>query len=423
MARARSRRAATAPSRTPLLEFRAAQEFRYGPMNASPAAQQSGAGGGRYLTTSRMFAEQVLARHPAQFRILSQNKSVPCVPRDAWPETGYRGRRVLFLLPGQALGNNVCILLFLQAFLEQCEPRQVGVFCAQSASDIFLSDETITTYGLWLPREHLKRWDAVVDLGHLESRRNIELWPVDMEADLLAAFGLEPCRRYSAQARPVPRDRPLRIGVLPLASSPLRTIPPETALAIMRALAPFGEITLCLNRNQQQGRLFGEALDGKLEPPVRIIDAFESIGALLKAVAGFDYIVAADSGPAHMSKLFGVPGTAIYTSAPGEVLQGRFRNLQSWTVPFAGAHCRAPCGLAKVRQTAEGAVGCMGSLGVSVDDLPNTPAGQQPGLVTSLTRTPVPCVAMLRDDPAPAVEAIVRDVRIRLADSRPLGAE
>lgn len=413
MPRARSARARTAPSQTPLLDFRAVQDFRFGPANASLAAQQTGAGGGRYLTTSRMFAEQVLARHPQQFRILSQNRTVACLPREDWSRTTYRGRRVLFLLPGQALGNNVCILLFLQAFLEQCQPRQVGVFCAQSASDIFLTVDAVTTYSLWLPREHLKRWDLIVDLGHLESRRNIELWPVDMEADLLEAFDLQPCGRIDGRARPLPRDRPLSIGLLPLASSPLRTIPPATTLALADSLAAYGRLQLCLNRNQHQGRRYAAAVAGQLPEQATVADGFDSIGALMQAVAGFDYIVAADSGPAHMSKLAATPGVAVYTSAPGAVLQGRFSNLACWTVPYSGPHCQAPCGLAKVRQTADGRVGCMGSLGVLVEDLPDTPGGLRPDVVDRLSNDPVPCVRQLGEDPAPLVRFVLDDLAAR----------
>lgn len=409
---ARSARVHSTPSHTQLLEFRATEDFRFGPANASPAAQQNGQGGGRFLTNSRMFAEQVLARHPQQFRILSQNKTVPCLPRDAWRESGYRGRRVLFLLPSQALGNNVCILLFLQAFLDQWQPRQVGVFCAQSASDIFLTVDNVVTYSLWLPREHLKRWDLVIDLGHLESRRNIDLWPVDQEADLLQAFGLQACDRYGGSARAVPTG-PLAIGILPLASSPLRTIPVGATLALARTLQIHGEVTLCLNRHQRQGQQYAAALADNLPAGIAVADGFASIGALMQAVARFDYIVVADSGPAHMSKLFATPGVAVYTSAPGDVLQGRFSNLARWTVPFEGPYCKTPCGLAKVRQTADGRVGCMGSLGVSVEDLPDTPGRLRPDVVDRLNASPVPCVRLLNDDPAPLVRFVEEDLARR----------
>jgi hypothetical protein len=254
----------------------------------------------------------------------------------------------------------------------------------------------------------------VIDLGHLESRRNIELWPVDMEAELLEAFGLQPSRRFSGEPRPLPTDRPLKVGVLPLASSPLRTLPPAATLAVLRALAPEGEVALCLNRRQRQGVLYAKALEGALPERVTVVDAFASIGALIEAVAGFDYVVLADSGPAHMSKLAGTPGVAVYSSAPGEVLQGRHRNLARFTIPFAGPHCRTPCGLAKLRETAAGEVGCMGSLGLPVEALPATPKRQDPALVERLLlREPVPCIASLAADPQPLVDFVRADLAAR----------
>lgn len=405
---------ATTTSQTQLIEFAARQDFRFRQQNASPESAQTGQGGERYYTTSRQFAERALAANPAQFRILKTDKRLKCLARDRWAGTTYRGRRVLFLLPSAALGNNVCTALFLQAFAERHEPRAVGVFCAQSAADIYLSAGLAEVFTLWLPRRALARWDLVIDLGHLESRRNIEFWPVDMEADLLAAFDLAPSARFSGAARPLPDTGRLRIGLLPLASSPIRTLPVAATTALIEALAPAGDIVLCLNRFQHQGVLYRQALQDGLPPDVEVIDAFDSIGALLAAIDGFDYAVFADSGPAHMSKLFATPGVAAYTSAPGDVLQGRFRNLANWTAPFEGPHCRAPCGLAKIRQTANGRVGCMGSLGCTVDDLPTTPKRQAPAAVERLLlREPVPCVAALAEAPDELVSFVRADIAAR----------
>ena len=105
--------------------------------------------------------------------------------------------------------------------------------------------------------------------------------------------------------------------------------------ALVEALAGFGRVTLCLNRNQHQGVLYRRAL-GALDPAVEVVEAFDSIAALLAAVASFDYAVFADSGSAHMAKLFGTPGVAVFTSAPGEVLQGRFTNPTRWSVRCVG---------------------------------------------------------------------------------------
>lgn len=407
------------PSRTPFVEFRARTPFRFRPDNSSPAAEQEGRAGERCLTSARQFAAAVLARNPQAFELLG-NVQIPCLPRAEWAQAKLAGKRALFLLPSAALGNNVCISLFLHALIEQRRPARVGVACAEGSADIFLRAGAIDVKALWLPKAELKRWQVTIDLGHLESRRNIELWPVDMEAELLEAFGLEPSRRFGGEPRPLPAGRKLRIGVLPLASSPLRTLPPAATLALLRALAPEGEVTLCLNRRQHQGLLYARALAGALPDGVTVVDAFASIGALMDAVAGFDYVVLADSGPAHMSKLAGTPGVAVYSSAPGDVLQGRHRNLARYTIPFEGPHCRTPCGLAKLRETASGEVGCMGSLGLPADALPTTPRRQDPALVERLLlREPVPCIATLAADPAPLVDFVRADLAARKRGQTP----
>ena len=174
-----------------------------------------------------------------------------------------------------------------------------------------------------------------------------------------------------------------------------------------------GDVTVCLNRDQHQGVLHQRAVDRGLPDGTRVIDHFQSIGDLLAAIAGFDYAVFADSGPAHMAKLFATPGVAVYSSAPGDVLQGRFRNLRNWTVPWKGPHCESPCGLAKLRQTADGRIGCMGSLGLNLDALPTTPRRQDPGIVERLTRHPVPCIATLAERSDELVDFVVADIRDR----------
>ncbi len=411
--------AARSVTSTPLLEFAATADFHFRQPNASAEAAQHGRGGERFFTTSEQFANRALAANPGQFRILSTRRQVRALARERWAHTYYAGKRVLFLLPSQALGSNVATLLFLQAFIERHAPGEIGVFCARAAVDIFRTSDAVTVYPLWIERRELASWNVVIDLGQLESRRDIEVCPVDMEADLLEAFELEPARRYGPDARPFVQGDGARIGILPLASSPLRTLPPAVTEALCAALAPRGAVTLCLNRNQHQGVLYRQVLAGRLADHVEIIDAFDSIAELLAAIESFDYAVLADSGPAHMTKLFVTPGVAVFTSAPGEVLQGRFTNLARWTVPFAGPHCRAPCGLAKLRQTVDGRVGCMGSLGVALDVLPEVPRRRDDALTERLLLAePVPCVGALAADPTPLVDFVIADIDRRAGQGR-----
>ncbi len=400
----------TLPSRTRLVAFSAKTPFEFQPSNASAASLQKGRRRARYLTSSRQLVSQVLAANPEIFRIHDQGRQLDCLDPAAWSSVDVTGKRVLFILPSQALGNNVCIWFFLQAFVDQRQAKTVGVACTEASSDIFLLDRAFRVHSLWLAEKALKTWDHVIDLAHLPGRRDIELWPIDMEADLLDAFGLRPSERFPGRRRATtPNPRPA-VGIFPIASSPLRTLPAETVAALAEALADDCAVTLYLNRFQEQGRLTAARLDPALKERVGVREGFESIGALIAEIAKLDYVVMADSGPAHMSKLSGTPGLAVYSSAPGDVLQGRFENLRAWQVPYEGEHCHAPCGLAKLRQAADGRVGCMGSLGVGVADLPNTPKRRDPGLVRRLTDQPVPCLQALRDEPAALVAAVKSDI-------------
>lgn len=400
-------------SRTRLVEFVASADFNFRFPNASAAAEQRGRAGERCFTNLDAFVEQVVSRHADRFRVISNSHQIKCLPPERWSTYDFSGKRVLFLLPSHALGANVPVLTFIQSLEERFGLRDAGVFCTGPTHDIYLTNNLVTPYPIWIPKNEFKRWNVVIDLGHLETRQDIDIWPIDMEADLLAAFDLEPSNHYTGVARPLPaRDR--RIGILPLASSPLRTLPVETTKALVRSLMRFGQVTLCLNRNQHQGMLYRQAL-GEIDPSVETIDVFDSIGALLESIQKFDYAVFADSGPAHMSKLFGTAGVAVYTSAPGDVLQGRFKNLTAWTVPYSGDYCQAPCGLARVRATANGTVGCMGSLKTTLDGLPNLPRGRQPDVVKRLLLDdPVPCIAHLRDTTNELVEFVIGDLAARI---------
>ena len=407
--------AETAMTRTPLLKFTAKAPFRFRQHNTGEKALQTGRGGETFFTTSEQFANRVVVATPKQFRVVDTRASLPSLPRPAWPTYDFTGKRALFLLPSQALGSNVATLLFLQALREKFAMNGLGVFCARSAADIYLTDPQTTVFPLWIGERELKRWDVIVDLGHLESRRDVDIWPVDMEADLLEAFGVPPSRRYAAEGRALPTDRPPVIGLLPLASSPLRTLPISATRALCEALVGRGRVVLCLNKDQHQGVLYAREI-GALPPEVEIVDGFASIGDLLSAIDRFDYGVFADSGPAHMSKLFATPGVAVYSSAPGDVLQGRFRNLANWTIPFAGPHCATPCGLAKLRSTPAGRIGCMGSLGVPIEGLPSVARGANPQVVERLLLDePVPCIASLRDRPEALTSFVLDDLARRTA--------
>ena len=158
---------ATVPSSTQMLTFAAREPFSFNQHNCRPEAGQEGRAGERYLTSSDEFLQHVILRNPQVFRIVEEQSNLPCLPFPAWGDTDFRNKRVLFLLPSGALGDNVGTVLFLQAFAEQSGARAIGVFGARSTADIYLMAGVATVYTLWIGRAELKRWDIVVDFGQL----------------------------------------------------------------------------------------------------------------------------------------------------------------------------------------------------------------------------------------------------------------
>jgi ADP-heptose:LPS heptosyltransferase len=414
-----SERGDAVANRTRFLAFAARQPFQFRQGNA--AMLQRSAGGTAY-TSSDLFLREMIAKHPEQFRVIETQASFPCVPVAEWSRTELAAKRILFLLPSQALGGNVATILAVAALQEHRRPAEIGVACTRSTTDLYKLLRGVTIHPYWIDAVDVDRYDAIFDLGHIEARRDIEIWPVDMEGEILRAFEVPPAARFAAEARPVRAHRP-RIGIFPLGSSPLRSFPPETTVELARALQKEGAVTIFLNRAQLQGRLAREAIERAKLSEIRIIDGFGSIGELARAIERVDYGVFADSGPAHIAKLFGTPGMAVYTSAPGDVLQGRFRNLGNWQVTWQGAHCAAPCGLAKLRQDCNGRFGCMGSLGLPLADLPSVATGVNPAVVEELfLRAPVPCVAALKEQRADLAAAVMADLLARRADKKKAGS-
>jgi hypothetical protein len=400
---------ATEPSRTAFARVATGGPFAAGLPSFAAAAAQREPAPTTIVTSSRLFYDQFVKPNPRFFTVRDGALRLGCLPRDAWPKTDLRARRVLFLLPTTALGDNVGVFLFLQALRDKYRPREIGVLCPASATDIYRRDPTLALYPLWIAERELKRFDTVIDVAHLEEWAGIATWPIDAETALLEAFGLEPSARFASGPRRIAHRETPRIAILPLASSPLRTIPIAATKALVAGLAERGEVVVHLNRYQRQGQLYREAL-GK---GVRTTDGFATTGELIDAIEAADFAIFADSGPAHLSKLARVPGVTLYSSAPGEVLQGRFRHQLRWQIPFKGAFCTAPCGLAKLRRGEDGAIGCMGSLERPLEALP-TVAGEANREVVDrlLLQQPVPCINSLAENPAPFVNA----VRLALVD-------
>lgn len=398
---------------TPLIELKLRADIKARQPNAAAKLEQTGKKGDRIISNAKEWLNQVAFRDPARLHVVEQKLKIPVAAPADWANLQLAGKRCLFLLPSEALGSNTACLLFLRALLEQKKPAKVGVFCSQSTADIYALEPKVANFPLWITRNNLKTWDYVFDFGQVEARRDIETNPVDMELELLEAFGLSPASVHPSIGRHVTTERP-KIGIFPLASSPLRTLPPSVTLELANTLKERGEVTVFLNQYQGMGRLYQQHLDGRWPDQVKVHPGFNVVTDLLCHIAECDYVVMADSGPAHITKLFNTPGLAVYTSAHADVLQGRFSNLTPWQVPYKGPFCEAPCGLAKLRANEKGEVGCMGSLNCDISSLPFLPKGRQEDVVRHLLiEKPVPCVGQVILDTKTLVTAVIDDLQKR----------
>ena len=378
----------------PLFSCRA--DFKFPTPNSTALAPQQGRAGVKYVVASANFYRQVVGSDKAMFRETGRAK-INCLKAERWKHYPYRGRSVLFLLPPPAVGEHVAILLFLEAFRAQAQPKKVVLLGSDVVTDVYADVPWLTLYPAWMPHNELKQLKTVIDLNDVQSRRNIEFWPVDMEAELYKLFGLS--APAFTEMTPVRTSKaPIKIGILPLASSPLRTLPAAVILCLDEKFRAMGlQPRIVLNPYQHQTRVLRSALDAA-SPNLQYIDDTRSISDLLALMRELDYAIFADSGPAHLSKLEQRPGSVIFTSAPSDVLLGRHRNLYPIQIDYSGDFCKAPCGLAKLRQTSGGEVGCMASLQTSVENLPNTILEADPVMVRKmLLKTPVPCVAAAAD--------------------------
>ncbi|MDA1097559.1 MAG: hypothetical protein O2967_01135 [Proteobacteria bacterium] len=393
--------------------FSSLANFQFPTPNSTALPPQQGRRDVIYVTASDSFHRQIVRGRTGMLRELGNAKIRP-VKVERWRRHPYRGRTVLFLSPPPAIGEHVAIRLFLEAFMARAQPKAVALLGSDSASDVYAGVPGLAVHPAWIAHAELQRFDAIIDLNDVPARREIEFWPVDMEAALHQLFGL-PAPGRTPVAAVAARDGPLRIGILPLASSPLRTLPPALILALHGLLGGDGmEVQIVLNPAQNQSGILRSALDAAA-PDLVYIEDTGSVAALLGVMRRFDYAVYADSGPAHLSKLEQHPGAAVFTSAPSELLLGRHRNLHPIQAQYRSDYCEAPCGLAKLRQTADGRTGCMASLGVDRKDLPGNVEGADRDLIRRLLlQTPIPCVAAV----AAAAATIAQQIRTDLLRRR-----
>lgn len=391
---------------TAFVRFRtqAAFEFRLSVFEES--CRQRPDGSKEYLTRNRVLLPQIRAAGDT-VRVMADNARLPVLPARRW-QRDYGRQRVMFVLPSDALGDCVGVVLFLRAFRRRFPQARVTVANTGAATDLFAAEPGVEVLPLLISAKALDAHHPIIDLGEVDGWDAVTTQPVDVEGALLQRFGLD---AEDVPVRPVPPSP--RVAILPLASSPLRSLPPALVAALAQGVTGRASaVSVVLNAYQGVAAAYEQALRPLLPPGCAVVPGFPTTKGLLDFLAGQDFLVAADSGPAHLAKLSGLPGLAIYTSADGAVLQGRHRNLARWQSPFAGPHCAAPCGLAKLRATADGRVGCMGSLGGTLDDLPVLPNEAQPHVAARLVlEQPVPCVADLAARADQVVAAVLDHLR------------
>ncbi len=397
----------------PVFVSRAA--FRFPVPNCGSLKEQRGRAGVPHIVGSGGFQKQVLASRPEMIA-RSGAIDLSVLPFERWSDTAFDEKRILFILPPPAIGEHVAIRLFLETFRAARRPGPSALLGTDAASDVYAGLPGFALFPLWMPHGRLAEFDLIVDLNDLPSRREIAFWPVDMEAELYAVFALTAPPPPAARIRSRGPGKPLRIGLFPLATSPVRTLQPKLLARLHPVLARLGAVEIVLNRWQSQSDLLRQGLkEAGIEPAYRT--GLRTLADLQRFLGRIDYGVFADSGPAHLSKLDAVPGAAIYSSAPAAPLLGHHRNLVAIQAEYRSDWCQAPCGLAKLRRTADGRIGCMASLGVASEDLV-AEAGSD-GADTSTTRrflleTPVPCASALSADAATIAERISADIRDRL---------
>ncbi|RCK39567.1 heptosyltransferase [Thalassospira profundimaris] len=385
------------PSRKTFSRFASRQPFQFGLPNVGPALGQKSDESPVYFTRTNSLLRQQVLGSAKGVTIKSDGFRFQVLPRNKWSETNFSKSSILFLIPDDALGDCVGMTLFLRAFRLRYPDAKLGVLNSAAASDIFALIPDLVIFQLFISARDLAQFDQVIDLSEMEGWKDIATMPVNPEESLCEAFDIAlaplPARKVLVRSE-------MQIGIVPMASSPLRTLPTD----LVRDLTSYlqtqnARITIVLNAYQGVMKAYKAALGQFETNNIRIIDGFKTIGDLVQFMSQQDYMVVADSGPAHITKLFQTPGLGIYSSASAQVLQGRHQNLRNWQSRFIGPHCQAPCGLAKVRATTDGRIGCMGSLNLASGELSQLPQKSDPALaIAMVTSAPVPCVAELSQD-------------------------
>jgi hypothetical protein len=327
----------------------------------------------------------------------------------------------LFLLPSVAIGDCVGYFLFLQSVIKTIGPAKVAVAFAGSAADIFSLAGNIEVFPLWISQDTFQRFDHIIDFLDIPPLRAIAQHSCDIEGVLLDATGLAPCVDYGGMKRQIPASRP-RIGIFPLASTPMRSLPPALTVFLAKQLSEFARIEVFLDERQRQSQIYASALS-QMPAGIVLNKGLPNLLELLEVMAKIDFGIFSDSGPAHLTKFLGIPGLAIHTSGDAAPLHGRFENLQAWQSTCAGPFCRAPCGLSGFRITSDKRIGCMGSLACHQSELPLRVTRLDDVMIEKLlVEEAIPCVARLVEEEEDILELILDQLGVGVSGNVSLDA-
>ena len=394
-----------------LLALRARVDLPLEVPHSATAPRQLVRGGDVGFVRNRDLRRELARRGRAVADIIAEDTRLEVKPLRALRTA--RGRSVLFLLPSDALGDAVMYAGAIREIGTAFAPNRMTVAFTGKASDVFAHvGRECELYPLFLPRRVVRQHEVVVDFeSDLPGLHRVaeELVPIDRL--VLEHLALNPA--YAWQA-PRPARHIRRVGLFPLSSTPLRTLPPTLTAFLHDRLTALGyEVELVLDGRQRQGALCLQALRAA-SPGARPRINLDSVEALLGMMTGLDYGVFCDSGPAHLAKMLSLPGYGIYTTVSAATVQGHFTNLTPWQAPYRGAACQAPCGLVGVMARRERPVyGCMDSLASPRADLVRPAVLPEAETRRFLLDDPVGCVATLVADRHRILAGILADMTSR----------
>jgi hypothetical protein len=394
-------------SATKYLTFRPRQDFVIEVPGSGTQPRQLLTAGTQALVRNDVLRHQLQTLWRDQVEIIAEQRAVEVRPLRSLRSA--RGKSILVLLPSEGLGDCILYAGAIRQLAQAFSPARLAIAFSGGAIDVFVHlGMAAETYPLLLPRRVLLDADLVLDLKtDIPELQRAGLEMVAIDTLILRHLGLPTSYRWPHRRAP---RQVRRIGIFPQSSSPIRTLPPALTGFLVAELRARGfAVEVMLEPRFRQGWLYRESLTAMLGRDAPLVDHLGTVDRLLEFIRDIDYGVFCDSGPAHASKLFDVPGFGIYTTVAADIVQGGFDNLARWSADYAGDWCCAPCGLVKLMRAADGdRYGCMDSLRRRRDDLTVPFRVPDTERERFLLAEPVGCVASLVRDKAAILARLLK---------------